>query len=382
MQRKKVLHIVTRLEKGGTLTAVLSLLEGLAAEYEIVLVLGERDSEKDAVTASAAGAGYRVIWLPDLVREISPVRDFLTFLDIIDLLIHEAPFILHTHSSKAGFLGRLAAGLTGFKRVLHTPHGHVFYGYFDGFKADLFILMERFAALFTKSFIVFSKAERDDNLQRKIGKSRQYEVIPNGIKAAPYEAVVDVIKKKKELGLPENKKIIGYAGRFSRVKGCDIFIEALRLLSLKRTDFAGVLAGSGTKAEEEKLRGLAEGLEKQGLVRFIGFRRDLPEVLKTFDVFVLPSRNEGFSLSALEAQFAGVPVVAASVGSLTESITGGETGILVKPGQAAPFAFALDTLLADPALASNLKEKAGKRAHERYGYAAMLAAVKELYERT
>jgi glycosyltransferase involved in cell wall biosynthesis len=381
MQRKKILHIVTRLEKGGALSNILSLAEGLAAGYELVLALGELDSEKELVLASGAKAGYRVVWLPELVREISLLKDFRAFLDILDLLLKESPYVLHTHTSKAGFLGRLAAGLTGFKQVIHTPHGHVYYGYFGAIKSGFVVLLERFAALFTKSYIVFSEAEREDNLKRKIGKSRQFEIIPNGIAEAPYETAVSAERKKEELGLPKDKKIIGYAGRFAPVKGADIFIEALTLLSKKRSDFIGVLAGSGAKPEEDRIRELSRELEKQGLISFIGFRRDLPEVLKVFDVFVLPSRNEGSPLAVLEAQFAGVPVVVSAVGSLTAIIVAGETGILVPPGQAAPFAAAIDAVLNEPKLAARLREQAKKRARENYNYKKMLIAVKELYER-
>ena len=381
MGRKKILHLVTRLEKGGTLTNILSILEGLAPDYEIVVALGEINSEKEIVLASAAKAGYRVVWLPELIREISLLKDFRSFLDLVDLLIHEAPFILHTHTSKAGFLGRLAGALTGIKRVIHTPHGHVYYGYFGPFKSGFVVFMERFAALFTNSFVVFSRAEREDNLNRNIGKSRQYEIISNGIRETLYETVVDIYGKKTELGLEKDKKIIGYAGRFAPVKGPDIFIEALKLLSKTRTDFTGVLAGAGTKAEEQKIKEISKELVEQGRVKFIGFRRDLPEVLKTFDVFVLPSRNEGSALAAVEAQFAGVPVVVSSVGSLTDIIVEDETGLLVKPGNPGQLAAAIDRILNEPVLASKLKEKAKKRVYEKYSYKTMLAALKELYEK-
>ncbi|MEI6845921.1 MAG: glycosyltransferase, partial [Candidatus Firestonebacteria bacterium] len=375
-------HIVTRLEKGGTLSNILALLEGLAPDYDVVLALGEFNSEKEIVNASAARAGYRVVWLPDLVREISLVKDWLSFLDIVDLLLHETPFVFHTHTSKAGFLGRLAAGLTGFKHVIHTPHGHVYYGYFGLIKSSFVVLMERVASIFTNFYIVYSESELQDNIKRKIGKVRQFVIISNGIPEAPYQTAVDVPKKKAELGLPEGKIIIGYAARFARVKGSDVFIEALKLLAGKRADFIGVLAGSGTKAEESKVRELSIELEKQGLVKFLGFRWDLSEVLKTFDVFVLPSRNEGSPLAAVEAQFAGVPVVASAVGSLPAIISHGQTGLLVKPDNPAELAATLDTLLNDRELVAKIKEKAGQKAHEKYNFNAMLSAVKGLYEKT
>ena len=131
----------------------------------------------------------------------------------------------------------------------------------------------------------------------------------------------------------------------------------------------------------QKIKEISKELVEQGRVKFIGFRRDLPEVLKTFDVFVLPSRNEGSALAAVEAQFAGVPVVVSSVGSLTDIIVEDETGLLVEPGNPGQLAAAIDRILNEPVLASKLKEKAKKRVYEKYSYKTMLAALKELYEK-
>ncbi len=379
MKKLKLLHIVTRLEKGGTLTNLLELAEAMAAGCDFVLALGEKDSEREIIDASAKRYGYRVIWLRELVREIHPWKDLGALSDLVSLLRTEKPDIVHTHTSKAGFLGRVAAKMLGHKNVVHTPHGHVFYGYFGGFKTKIFVLMETIAAAFTGKIIVISEDELKDNLSRGIGKREKYEVIPHGLDPSPYLVLVDVAAKKRDLGIPAGKKVLGFAGRFAAVKGPDIFIEAVSILSKKRGDFTAVMAGAGTAEEEAKLAKQARALMDAGLLRFIGFRQDLPEAVKVFDVLAMPSRNEAFGFVALQAALAGVPVVAAAVGGIPELVLDGETGLLVLPESPRALAEGIEKILDDSALSSGLSAKAKKRAMSAFTKEKMLSSINRIY---
>ena len=378
MSKKKILHIVTRLEKGGTLSNILSLMEGLAKDYDVVLAVGSFNTEKEKVESSAAASGYRIVWLPDFRRNVSPFRDFNTLLDLIDLILHEKPAIVHTHTSKAGILGRAASAFTGFKNTVHTPHGHVFYGYFNPFTSFIYILMERLAARFTNKVIVFSHAEKKDHMDRKIGKENQFAVLPNGVDPAPYLKEYDTAAKKSELGIPPEKIVVGFAGRFEPVKGANIFVKAVMKLNKERTDFTAVMAGSGYM--EEAIRDLAKDEIESGVLKMLGHRGDLPEILALIDIFVMPSKNEGFGLAAVEAALSKKPVIASRVGGLPEIITDKETGLLVPSENTEALSFAMKKLLDDRAEAKRLGENGRKKALEYYSREKMLERLTKIYE--
>ncbi|OGF45870.1 MAG: hypothetical protein A2231_07085 [Candidatus Firestonebacteria bacterium RIFOXYA2_FULL_40_8] len=373
MSKKKLLHIVTRLEHGGTLTNILSLMEGLSKDYDVVLALGSFKTEKEKVEKSSVASGYRIVWLEEFRRNISPLKDINTLMDLIDLILRENPYLVHTHTSKAGILGRMACAVTGVKKTIHTPHGHVFYGYFNPFVSYIYIVLEKLAARFTKKIIVFSQAEKKDHLERNIGRDDKFAVIPNGIRPEPYLIEYDTAAKKLELGICLDKKVLGFAGRLEPVKGVDLFVKAVKLLNKERSDFIAVMAGTGTL--EKGIKDLVDDT-----LKLIGHREDLPEILALIDVFVMPSLNEGFGLAAVEAGLSKKPVIASRVGGLPEIITDNETGLLVPSGNLELLCSSIKKLLDDPVEAKRLGENGRKKALEYYSEGKMLEGLKKLYE--
>ncbi|OGF47668.1 MAG: hypothetical protein A2452_03295 [Candidatus Firestonebacteria bacterium RIFOXYC2_FULL_39_67] len=378
MAKKKILHIITRLEHGGTLSNILSLMEGLSKEYDVVLALGSFKTEKEKVEKSAGASGCRIVWLEEFRRNISPLKDLNTLMDLIDLVLRENPYLVHTHTSKAGILGRAACAVTNFKNTVHTPHGHVFYGYFNPFVSSIFVLLERLAARFTKKIIVFSNAEKKDHLDRKIGQDGKYVVIPNGIAPAPYLKEYDIAANKAELGIAPEKKVVGFAGRLEPIKGADLFVKAIKQLSKERTDFTAVMAGTGSL--EAAIKENAKEEIKTGVFKMLGHREDLSEILAIIDVFVMTSNNEGFGLAAVEAGLSNKPVVATRVGGLPEIIIDKETGLLVPSGNVEALCFSINKLLDDQNEAKRLGENGREKALLYYSEEKMLERLKNLYE--
>jgi len=376
--KKKLMYIVTRLEPGGTLEAILALSEGLASKYEFTLLLGTATTDIERVRSSAVNHGYKVVFVDALVREISLFKDLNAYFAIKKAVKKLKPDIIHTHTSKAGFIGRLAGKNAGVNSIIHTPHGHIFYGYFGSLKTRIFIFLEKLAAKYCKKIIVFTEAEKNDNLKLKIGRNEQYVVIPNGIMTGKYVLQgFDPGKKRKELGIPEGKRVVGVVGRLAPVKGHAAFLDAFKIVREKIPEAFALIAGDGELKEALIKKTADMGLS--GSVLFIGHRNDVPEILAVCDCLALPSLNEGFGLAVIEAWAAGKPVAVFAVGGVPEIIKDGVTGYLAAPGDISGLAGKISILLLDKTAASKLA-KAGKSEAENYTIDKMIERTEKVYE--
>jgi glycosyltransferase involved in cell wall biosynthesis len=376
---KKVIHIVTRLEYGGTLENILTLISGLSSDYEIVLVVGSKNTVKTRIDNCSEKYNFKVIYIDELIREINPIYDLVSLCRIYNIIKKEKPNIIHTHTSKAGFLGRLAGKLCGYKNIVHTPHGHIFYGYFGKTKTKIFILLERLAAKWTRKIIVFSNAEKNDNIYFNVGKEEQFVIIPNGIDIEKFSKVnIDVATKKKELGIENSNKVIGVIGRLTPIKGHIYFIHAMVEILKRMSNIKAVIAGSGELEEDLKIK--VNNLGLKDFVLFLGDRTDIPEILKICDIVVLPSLNEGFGLAIVEAEAAGKPVVATKVGGIPEVIKDGETGILVPPRDSHKLASVIISLLKDKERAEKMGLYGRDFVKNNFNKEIMLERIKRLYE--
>jgi glycosyltransferase involved in cell wall biosynthesis len=268
----------------------------------------------------------------------------------------------------------LAARFAGGPGIVHTPHGHVFYGYFGPFTTRAFILAERIAALVTDRIVTLTDAGRKDHLHFGIGAPEKYRVIPSGIDIGRFEGK-DGSGVRAEIGCGTGP-VVGWAGRLVTVKDCGTFLRAMALVLAKRPDAYVVIAGDGE--EHDALVLLAEELGISARVRFLGDRRDMPHVLASFDVFVLSSVNEGFGRVIIEAMAAGAPVVSTAVGGTPEVIDDGVTGLLVPPGDPGKMAEAVLRVLGEPGLAERLRDRA-RLGMVRFTTRFMVDAYEEIY---
>jgi glycosyltransferase involved in cell wall biosynthesis len=284
--------------------------------------------------------------------------------------------IVHTHTSKAGYLGRMAASKAGVPIVAHTPHGHIFFGYFNKLLTEVFTKLERDAALKTNKLIELTQRGVDQHLAEGVGRRDQWTAIFSGIDLAPFDGAIRARETTRQsLGVASAEFLIGAVGRLEPVKGFSYFVRAARIVLDSMPSARFVLAGDG--AERDSLKALAETLGPR--FQFLGMRDDVPALMAAMDLCVVPSINEGMGRVILEAGAAGTPVVATNVGGIPEVVKETVTGLLVRPRDETGIASAVLSLAADRAQ----RERIGKSAREhvqQFSLARMVEKIESLYE--
>ena len=348
--RTKIAHVVTRIASGGVSSVLFSLMRISAGSgYELTLIYGGESKLPEEYKLFIRKNNIRTIHIPYLKREIDPVNDFLAFWKLAYIFRREKFDIIHCHTSKAGFLGRLAAGLFSDATVFYMPHGHIFYGYFGKLKTSLFIFLEKIAARFTDKIITLSGNESAEFLRRGIGKKNQFAVVHNGIDTGYFSRAIGKKSKKRELKIERRSPVVTVIARLEPVKGHGILIEAYGRVAELYPGSVCLLAGDGTL--KAGLKKMVKQLHLQDYFIFLGERNDISEILQISDLIVLPSLNEGLGLALIEALSAGKPVVASNVGGVAEIIINNKNGLLVPAGNPEKLSAAINTILGNPALA-------------------------------
>jgi glycosyltransferase involved in cell wall biosynthesis len=387
----RIIHIITRLDMGGsaqeTLLTVLSLDP---QHYKVILIKGSTSesamtsAELQSVNqqlAAACDRGVEIINFPSLVRRISPWNDLKTFVLLWRLIRRHKPHIVHTHTSKAGVLGRLAAWLARVPIIIHKPHGHVFYGHFGPRLSRLFLFIERLLGGITDHLVALTPIEARDYLTLKVVKADKISIIHSGVELNRYHITAKRRQqKKKELGVPADSLVVGYVGWLTLIKGGTYLVSAMARVAKKYPKSLLVLVGKGDDLDDEEMR-LKEQVKNLGIgdkVRFLGWRSDVEEIMGCFDVFVLPSLNEGMGRVLVEAMAAGLPIVASRVGGIPDLIKDGENGLLISAANAPALAQAIADLLADKKKRKRMGE-AGKKRCRQFSSEVMVAQINNLY---
>ncbi|MFA6434150.1 MAG: glycosyltransferase family 4 protein [Elusimicrobiales bacterium] len=352
-----VVHIITRLEPGGSTRNVIDSAGYQAADREVVVITGPYNGK--GRTAPEPPKNARYLELPRLVREISPLNDLRTLLELKKVLSALRPAIIHTHTAKAGILGRWAAWLynLGKKKeravVIHTPHGHVFYGYFGPFKTFIFALAERLTARVTDHFIALTEGERSESIAHGLGPAAKWVVIHSGVRFDDRE----LTRAGRDPAMAGDELTITVVARLEPVKGVEYFIRAAAelLKSRPKKKLRYLVVGDGPLLGGLKALAAALGVEK---IVFAGFQQDVFPCLAASDIYVQPSLNEAMCRAVLEAQYMGLPVVASQVCGLRDTVKEGRTGLLAPPGDARALALALEKLIDNADLRSSLGKAA------------------------
>ncbi|MDA3793364.1 MAG: glycosyltransferase, partial [Elusimicrobia bacterium] len=302
-----IFHIITRLDPGGSSYICKKMAEGLREKgYNTFLFSGKG---KTGHTDSS-------VELKFLKREINPFFDLLAIAEIWLILMEKKPDIVHLHSSKAGFAGRIAARLAGIKNVYYQPHGIIFYGYFSKFKSSIIKIIECLLAPLSKKIIVLTETARKEFLSHKVGRSAQYEVINNGINIGK-APIPDSNKKEKirnKYNIDDGEIVLAMAGRIVKLKGHEYFIEVLERLIKNNYRVKGLIVGEGEYTEILKKIIARKGLTEH--IIFTGYLKDIFTVLPAADILLQPSIVEGFGLSVIEAAACGIPAVGFKVGGI------------------------------------------------------------------
>ncbi len=352
----KILEVVQP-ESGGAAVHVANLSAHLVQRGHEVTVAGPPAS----ILASPSMRDYTYRVLPTLVREPDPANDFGALKDLIVLLRSNEWDVVHFHSSKAGFLGRIAAVLSRTRAaVVYTPHCFAFLTDMGSARTGAYRVLERVAGRIGDTILV-SRWEYMGGWEASVLRRRRAWVIPNGVD-------IEDIATKTHVQSPDHRHhpdsriegpTIGTVTRLQHAKGVDVFLEMAAMLRERVRDARFVVVGDGP--DEEALRSQAERLGLSAACEFAGRSSDVPGYLARFDVFVLSSRYESHPLALLEAMAAGVPVVATAVGGVPEIVRDGVDGVLVPPKDPAAAASAVQGLLTDRDTASRLASSARRR---------------------
>jgi len=288
--------------------------------------------------------GVEVIDVP-IPRRIDPSGDLHALARLVTVFRHLQPDIVHTHTSKAGFLGRLAARLAGVRRVVHSMHEPPHNAARSALSRFAYIMLERLAAFWADRIVTPSYANEREILERRLVDPRKLMVIRLGIELSRYPQAKDPRAAVRGLGIADDAPVIGIVGRLEPPKGHTHLLAAVRHLVDRRPDLCCVCVGDGFLRERLEAEAEALGIERN--VFFTGYREDMLELLCGFDLFVLPSLWEGLGIVLLEAMAYQKAIVASRVGGIQDVVIDGETGILLPPASPVHLARAIDLLLGD-----------------------------------
>lgn len=384
---RKAIHVITRLDYGGSAkNTMLTALGHDREQFEPVVVAGY-PGDWDAQGGQAATeencrrldkAGVRWMLLPSLTREVHLLKDMQALWQLISLFRREQPALVHTHTSKAGVLGRVAAWCARVPVIVHTPHGHVFYGHFGPVRSWLFLQIERVLSAITDRLIALTDAERQDHLDRDVGKADRFAVVPSGIDRERFGRARAQGKQQPDwFGCPPEALVVGSVGWLTDIKGHEYLIEAVAKLKQDFPALHLVIIGSGDR--HDALLQQAELVGLRDAVHLLGHRDDIEACLAGMDLFVLPSLNEGMGRALVEAMVAGLPVIASRVGGIPSVISHERTGLLVPPCDAGALAEALRRLLDRPEWATQLGVAASRSVDSRYGSVSMVHAIESIF---
>ncbi len=374
----KIAHIITLLEFGGAQQNTLYTVNHLGrAEFTPILIAGRGAYLDRDVPADSTARTYLIGYLR---RSINPVYDLCAFIKIYLLIKREKPVIVHTHSSKAGILGRWAAWCARVPVIIHTYHGFSFHRYQNFLVHRLYTFIERLTALITDRIICVSSENIEYALFKKIGKKSQYHLIRSGITIAAFRAgspAPDSVKK--DLHIPQGNRVITMTACFKQQKNCIDFVRTAEILLTKSPvqTLTFLLIGEGKLRYAIEKEIIRRGVEKHFILP--GWHRDIPGILRITDIFVLTSLWEGLPRAVVEALSAGVPVVANAVDGVREVVRNNFNGYTVKPLDVTTMAEHLNRILTQPPLRATLSRNASTSIGTEFDIDHMVSQQEQLY---
>ncbi|HUG54695.1 MAG TPA: GT4 family glycosyltransferase PelF, partial [Vicinamibacteria bacterium] len=343
----RVVRLFSRLNIGGPSLHVILLTAGLSERgYDTRLVVGREAPSEGNFLGLAREKGIDYVQLAGLGREIRPLADLLTLWQVYRLLRRWRPDIVHTHTAKAGVVGRIAARMAGVPIVVHTYHGHVLRHYFGPVRTALFRVLESLLSRVTDVVITVSAALRDDLVAMGVAPPDKIRVVPLGLELERFASPGRRGTLREACGVAPREAVVGIVGRLVPIKDVGGFLQAAALVRQARPGTRFAVVGDGE--ERAALERLSSSLGLAGAVSFLGWRTDLESVYPDLDVVVNSSLNEGTPVALIEALAAGRPVVATRVGGTPDLLGGGARGTLVPASDPGALATAILDTLADP----------------------------------
>lgn len=371
----RVMHVIARMNVGGPAVLVADLMRNVnTVDFHSTLVTGYCD-ENESDYLDEVATDIKATRVPGFGRSISASKDLKALFLIIREIRSFKPDVIHTHTAKAGVLGRIAAIISypRAKRV-HTFHGHLLHGYFDSRKVKLVVLLEKMLGVFNYKLIAIGNVVKRDLLDAGIGNENKFEVIYPGLQDLD---LYPRIEAKERLGLDLTKNYIVFVGRLTQIKRPDRLIELARYIAHEYRSAHLLIAGAGEMLEDLKTLAMDESLP----ITFLGWRNDIGLILSASELAILCSDNEGIPLTLIQASQAGLPIVSTRVGSVSDIVVDGETGLLVEVSSKGLIE-GVSKLLSNPELGIALGESGRKRAKELFSSQAMVDQHQRLYSQS
>lgn len=380
MQKIKVLQIIESTGKSGPRYLLSDLVYNLDkdkfATTVICSTLRDKDFYKDVQKMEESGINVIIL---QMKREIFPLLDLIAFFKLCFYIKKGKHDIVHTHSSKAGFLGRIAARLMRVRVVIHTPHCFCFEAQdMHRIKKSFYFHIEKLAALFCDKIIAVSESQKKDILALGLTDERKVITIENGVDVYKFgNNGINILKKKQELGLDNGSTILGTVGVLNESKGHRYIIEAVSKILAEGFDVRLIIAGEGILHKDLDTLRASLGLDSR--VKLLGFREDIAELLSLMDIFVFPSLWEGMSLALLEAMACGLPVISTDVHGAVDLIGNNQRGILVQRKDVQGLVDAIRYLVSDPNKAKRMGEEARELIGKNYTLEKQVERIQGLY---
>ena len=396
----KILRIIARLNVGGPARHVVWLTKALQDdEFQTTLIAGSVPPGEDDMGYFADENGVRPVYLREMSREISP-SDTRSLLKLYRLIKAEKPDIIHTHTAKAGTLGRIAGSMYRWLtwgtlvgrprriRMVHTFHGHVFHSYYSPAKTRAFLAIERTLARATDRIVVLSDQQLDEiNKKFRVGNLERFAVVPLGIDIEQFDSDPSVRQKlRAEFGVQESDVVAGFVGRLTEIKNISLLLHAAALIR-ERKDVKFAIVGDGHLRPD--LEQKAASLDIGSNTIFLGNRSDISDIYSALDIVALTSLNEGTPLSLIEAMAAGKPVISTGVGGVRDLLGavreeyGGfsicDRGIRVESFEPADYQAGLTYLVENRQWRAEIAERGRKYIRSRYGKDRLIDDIKRLY---
>jgi len=368
-------------ESGVQMTFIQPLAQHLRKQgHEVVLACSDDPGEAGkSFIGTLRQMGFEVLVLP-IKRTIAPWSDLRAVFQLYTILRRRRFDVVHVQTAKAGMIGRMAAWLANVPVVVYTAHAFPFHEYLSSWKVRLYAFLERTAAFLCHAITVDSEYVRSRGLAFKVASPDKIRVIPMGIDTERFDPGKHRSGRqavRAELGVRPDATVIGTVARFVPDKGLDTLLQAVGLLVKRFPEVQCLLVGDGPLRDE--LRNLSRTLGLDRHVVFVGYRTDIPQLLSAMDLYMLPTRREGFGVAFAEAMSMEVPVIASRIRPLDEIIMDGRTGVLADVGDPNAFARAAEPLLADAELRRRMGQAGRRHVIERFEQALMCAAYERLF---
>ena len=379
--KPRILHVITRLDPGGSATNTLVSADRLRKHgFDTFLAYGPTHDPDRAILHLLDKLKIEQFFIPHLVRNPSPLKDWLAMRQLRKIIKDGHFDLVYTHTSKAGVLGRRAARVCNTSSI-HTPHGHIFYGYFGPILTWFFVYIERMMARHTERIISLTDIETSESLANGIGIPGQYITIHSGV---PLSSLMNIEraegkKFRNKYGIPDSAFLFISIGRLEPIKGFDILIKAFAKARYSQQPVYLVIIGDGE--ERNRLKTIASEFPTGEKIKFAGALTDIRPALSAANTFVLASRNEGMGRVFIEAMAAGLPAIGTSVGGVPSLMSNGKNGILVPGEDIDSLSAAMEKAAVDTTRMKEMGRNAAASVYPEYDESTMVQQIADLYRK-